>query len=611
MAQANFWLTDRIRGIGTRISGVSGARERVTPAEAPAGTLKGELLYMFASQGGTLVVVSQIAALSLIAFVAKQHINPLWPLMWLALVSLVVVLRSWVLTLLPTDDEGLQEGRMRIVLLFALLASGLHAMSLVFFPYLSDVERIVPTLVLISLATGAVFANVGYMPIAAVFPVMTLVPLSAMWAINPGTASVGWLEPALALLVLLYGAVLFVMARQLFRVFSQSFAIRQQQADLNARLRTALGEAESASRAKTRFLASASHDLRQPIHTLSLFSAALSMRPMDERTREIAGHLEIALKHLANQLDALLDVSKLDAGVIEQDLGRVPLRPLIERLVAEYRPICADKGLALVLRCEDDTAVCTDAMLLERILRNLLGNAIKYTDTGEVRIELAEAPPGALIVIEDTGRGIPGDEQVNVFEEFYQLDNPERDRVKGLGLGLAIVRRLTELLEIDIRLESKPGKGTRFELSVPNLGAEPAVDAIDPDVGSELEAVDGGARVLVVEDEAEVRAGMKALLEVMGFSVQLADSTEQALALARIRPPQILLADLRLRGDDSGFRAIRALRRLLPGLPALIISGDTAPSRLREAQDAGLELLHKPVAADVLQRAILRALEPG
>jgi CheY-like chemotaxis protein len=238
-------------------------------------------------------------------------------------------------------------------------------------------------------------------------------------------------------------------------------------------------------------------------------------------------------------------------------------------------------------------------------------NAIKYTPAGEVSVRVAAAGPEHwALSVEDTGIGIPLAEHQRVFEEFYQLHNPERDRTRGLGLGLSIVRRLAQLLGIPIDLRSASGFGTRFELKVPrrdragSAGPEAArpFDAMHP--GTSLQ----GTRVLVLDDEEAVRQGMETLLQAYGCEVRLAGSIAEALEHCEAMQPDIALVDLRLRGEENGIRAIERLRRAA-WMPAILVSGDTAPDRIKEAHDAGIPLLHKPVAPQALYGSIEREVQ--
>src|SRR5690606_34967462 len=237
---------------------------------------------------------------------------------------------------------------------------------------------------------------------------------------------------------------------------------------------------------------------------------------------------------------------------------------LLERICRELEPAARAKGIALELRREGDGFVETDPLLFERVLRNLLDNAVKYTDVGRVIVSARREGEHLAVAVADTGRGIPPEEQARVFEEFYQLDNPERDRTKGLGLGLAIVRRLADLLQMRLDMSSAPGEGTTFRLAL--RAARPGAGALG--TPAEEARLLRPLHVLVVDDEAGIRLGMKTLLEAMDCRTTLADGTAQALAAAEADRPDIVLSDLRLRGSENGIETVRAIRRLYPGMPA-------------------------------------------
>jgi signal transduction histidine kinase/CheY-like chemotaxis protein len=356
--------------------------------------------------------------------------------------------------------------------------------------------------------------------------------------------------------------------------------------------------AESASRAKTRFLASASHDLRQPIHTLALFVEALCLQPLNEATRTLAGHMRTATQALSTQLDALLDISKLDAGVVQVNATTLPLDGLMTRLRNEYLPAAQRKGLTLDWVGPAQACVQADPLHLERIVRNLIDNAIKYTDRGGVTASATRQADQWVLCVQDTGCGIAVHDQARVFEEFFQVGNPHRDRTLGMGLGLSIVARLAELQGIAIDLQSGPGLGTTFSLHLTAADQQAQV----AEVAQPHHASLVGLHVLVVDDEQSVRLAMQSLLEGLGCVVHLASGLDGALAAPFT--PGIALVDFRLAEGEDGISAIAQLRRHFPGLPALLISGDVAPERLRQASEAGLALLHKPVPLGKLVDAI-------
>ena len=586
------------------------------PQEVPDDPgLADELVALLARQGRRVPIPVFLCAL-LQAAMAAGAVGGWWPWLWLGLVTAVLVLRWQVLGRLPSLQRLQPAQKLRIAVLLSALNGVVHGASLAFAPALSEPERAVQTILLLGLCAGSVATTGGYRPAFVAFVVPTLLPLSAVWALGAAGTPQRWVDLSMAGLTLLFGGVLLALARDAFGLLKTSFEIRQQQADLNRQLRAALGAAEAANRAKTRFLASASHDLRQPMHTLSLFGAALTMRPLDAASRQIAQQMNVALQSLGAQLDSLLDVSKLDAGIVAVRPSSFSLADFLQQIDSDCRPAAQAKGLALEVQCPADAVCTSDELLLGRILRNLVDNAIKYTLAGTVslrvdRVDGLDGPAGPAAAhwrlrVQDTGCGIPPAEQERVFEEFYQLDNPERDRSRGLGLGLAIVRRLASLLGVAMTMHSQPGRGTVFELHLPRGPRSPPPAALAP-IGLPPPPL-AGLQVLVIDDEAGVRQGMQTLLLAHGCQVSLAGSTDEALRLAAACRPAMVLADLRLRGDESGIAAIHRLRRAQGHLPALLISGDTAPERLQEAHAAGIPLLHKPVTADALLAAISQAL---
>ncbi|WP_165797476.1 ATP-binding response regulator [Solimonas fluminis] len=572
--------------------------------DAELRSLQGELVLLMAQQARRIPLQRYLTSV-LMAALLSYYVSPVLPLLWLAVVIAAVALRTHVLLGLPEDRSRSDEAKLGLASALFLGTGAVQALVVLFFPLMPVLIGAIVTIYVVGVCSATIQSTAGYQRVCLPYVLVMMVPVGVVWTLTP-VADVAVFERLLfAGLILVYITTMLSHARGVYGVFMESYNIRQQRVELNRKLRSALGNAETANRAKTRFLASASHDLRQPIHALSLFSGSLLLRPMDARTAAIAEQIDKAVKSLASQLDALLDISRLDAGVIERSISSVDLPALLSQLVDEFQPQADRKGLRLTLQGLSGSVVRTDPMLLQRILRNLLSNAIKYTEQGSVDLSVEPLDDKLRISVSDTGPGIPESEQERVFEEFYQLNNPERDRSKGLGLGLAIVRRLTELLDIDLKLASVPGRGSRFSVDIPVTRSPglPAAEATMP-AGPLWRHV----QVLVIDDEEAIRLGMQTLLEEMGFTVETAASTAAAVEKARDFTPSIVLADFRLRGEDNGIRTIRALRETWPELPALLISGDTAPDRLREARDAGVELLHKPVNAMTLRESILKAV---
>ena len=579
---------------------------KIVPSLKIEQNIQEELLMLLARHGKRQPLAVFLGA-AMISAVVSKWIDTAVLVSWLFLVAVVLGMRWIILGRLPKLSEMSLNKRIEIAIWLSAINGVTHALSLGFFQFIPEFERAIQSLIMIAICTGAVATTVGYLPIYLAYTIPIMIPLSLLWMLSPGIESAGWAEVSMGLLMILFGINLVSMAKDSFRLFRESLEIRFQQANLNKQLQAALDKAESASRSKTRFLAAASHDLRQPLHTLALFGAALSLSPLDERSREIADHMDKALQALTSQMDALLDISKLDAGVISVNLQKLNLHSFLERLYTDFLPLAEKKGLELRFDCEQDVFVVTDPTLFERIVRNLLANALKFTDSGFIAMKVVVDFREIRLTITDSGHGIPKEQQEHVFEEFFQMENSQRDRTKGLGLGLAIVRRLTNLLQVGMEMQSKEFHGTSFFLTLPldqNLSKK-IQDSTD------YHSVNWhNLRVLVIDDELEVALGMKTLLERLDCHVELAYDTHTAVTSVKKMRPNIILSDLRLKGSDSGLKAIKAIREIYPDLPAVLISGDTSPERLSEAKKAGIVLLHKPMQIDVLTQVIGHMLPP-
>ena len=373
-------------------------------------------------------------------------------------------------------------------------------------------------------------------------------------------------------------------------------------------LRQAKEEAERANLAKSKFLAAASHDLRQPVQALFFFAFALSHKLRDHPARAVVDDLERSLDALNILLDSLLDISRLDAGVVVPQDANFAVATLLDRLAAEFGPVAEAKGLSL--RAVASTAVVrSDPALLSRVIQNLMANAIRYTVRGRVLIGCRRRGLDRMAIeVWDTGIGIPADRLDDIFEEFTQIGNPERDRAQGLGLGLAIVLRLSRLLDHRVRVRSRPGHGSVFSIEVPLVESRPREINVRQ---WPARGVNGRQLVIVIDDEATVLRGLALVLEDWGYEVMSATSEEEALALLRAarRRPAVILADYRLRDGHTGSEAIQHIRvEFNEAIPSIIITGDTAPERLREAEASGFSILHKPVQPPELQTLLDKTL---
>lgn len=371
----------------------------------------------------------------------------------------------------------------------------------------------------------------------------------------------------------------------------------------------ALEKAKAANIAKSKFLAAASHDLRQPLHAMGLLLHSLEDRVEDKSTLATLQQLELAHESMEKLFGALLDVSKLDAGAVDIHLQDFSLVELLNELHDEFKPSSQAKGLLLELQAED-VIVRSDPILLIRILRNLINNAIVHTESGSVCISTVVKPQAVDVVVTDTGPGIPAAEHSRIFSEFHQLRNPERNLAKGLGLGLAIVKRLCNLLGHDVGLASTPGRGTVFTLtvarrtrgSVTSIRYRPDAPAIAGNLA--------GVGVLVIDDDRAILRAMNELLQRWGMEVEVASGAEEAMAILTTGfKPDILLCDYRLGGSMTGVDLLQVLSRKIGNrVPGLLVSGDTAPQRIKEAHASGYPLLHKPVHPAKLRNALTRQL---
>ena len=358
-------------------------------------------------------------------------------------------------------------------------------------------------------------------------------------------------------------------------------------------------EAEKANNVKSRFLAAASHDLRQPMQAAMLYLSLLASR-VDEATRhDLADPLRQSLAAMSDLLDALLDFSQFEAGSIVPNPSDFLLADIIARVVSNNRPLAAEKGLALEAVCHD-LCVHSDPKLLERVIENFVSNAIRYTERGRVSIDCRPDGGEVVISVTDTGVGIARNDRESIFDEYYQINNPSRDRSKGLGLGLAIARHIARLLNLSVEVQSQPGEGSTFSVVVP--GAEkPVVAGRAEDVPATATRADRQPVVLLVDDDEAIIHASTLLLRSAGIDVHSALDHDEALArVADGATPDLLLCDYRLVGD-SGIEVVRHVRQAVArDVPSIILTGDTSQREIEEAGLPNCTVVHKPVDPDRL-----------
>ena len=404
----------------------------------------------------------------------------------------------------------------------------------------------------------------------------------------------------------------FAFAHNAHAMIERSLVLRFENMDLIEALQRQKEEADYANLSKSRFLAAASHDLRQPMHALGLLFESLRPRVTDAAAQHLVQSIAATIHTLEDLFNALLDISKLDAGVIQCDVRAVPLQRTLQRIEAEFRPVAERKGLRFALHsAAPDISVRSDAALLDRMVRNLVSNAIQHTGHGTVLVACRLRAGRARIEVRDSGPGIPRALHQEIFQEFYQVSNRERDRSHGVGLGLAIVQRLGRMLNHPVSLRSAPGCGSTFTV---DLG--PCERGMQPAAATHAQVVDGlqslrGRTVAAIDDDPLVLDSMRGLFAHWGCTLVAAPSAEALLAMLRASGarPEVVISDYRLRGGETGAQAIAQVVAFCGHpVPGILVTGDTAPERLREAADSGHAVLHKPVRPGKLRALLLHLL---
>jgi signal transduction histidine kinase/ActR/RegA family two-component response regulator len=489
-------------------------------------------------------------------------------------------------------------------------AVGLGAILLL--PQLPLLDQALFGAILFAVPAAGVAVSQSSPQILAAYSLSMLLPAAVVWGrLHPTQAT------ALFALTLLYSAVLILVSADGARSLRRSVIIRHERDRLvgdlerrNTDVQQAVQQAQRVAQTHARVLAAASHDLRQPLNALSVYSAVLAANPTPAMLREVGQNMDQLVRALGSLLNGLLDLSRLSVGDIALDRQPVLLDRVAAELAAEFEGPAQSKGLRMCLMLQP-VHICGDPVAVARIARNLIDNAVKYTTCGDIGvatlIEEAGAERYAVLSVSDTGKGIPADEYERIFEEFYQLDNPGRDRNRGVGLGLAIVRRLAELMSAKVEIQSKFGQGTTFRVRFPYAGAaaEEVRIGVDPAGAAGFD----GERVYIVDDETDILHSMRTLLGIWGLSASTADSASALEELfGHHGRPDLLLLDLRLRGHERGTSLAQRLQRLHGSFAVLVITGETATEELAEARACGWTVLQKPIAPENLRRAVAEAL---
>ncbi len=537
------------------------------------------------------IFFSALLAVGFVVFLGIDKGNNLLLLLWVAITLAVLSARYGFITWFnrqPDTNIALVHSRLFSIIMLV-WGCCWAASTFIFFPLLSTPQQaawfaMFMVMVSASATSHAVYLNAFY---AFALPYF----FSIVWMVATQYPSPYHINALVVSLVMItqVGA-----AKKGNLAILESLRLRFENLDLIGKLKAQKEVAEQASLSKSKFLAAASHDLRQPLQALVLFSTALQDAIDDKKKINLlASQINDSVGTLQGLFDALLDISRLDAGMLECQNSHFSVQNVFDKLENDFALMAEAKKIKLHFD-EQNHIVNTDPTLLLLVLQNLLSNALRYTPKGQICVLLTDLGAKLKIDVKDTGVGIAAEHQQHIFDEFVQLHNPERDRTKGLGLGLSIVKRVTRLMEAELKLYSDE-KGSCFSIIVDKGNSYSTNEETSAQgmISSPKQTT-----VVVIDDEAVILSAMRALLEGWGYNVLTAADLENAQHLIQSQAAQVhcIIADLRLRDNKSGVEAISQLRKQYgESMPALIVSGDIAVERLQEVKEQGLEMLHKPI----------------
>ena len=551
-----------------------------------------------------VLVISSIFVNALLVLVMWPQFNKRSLLIWFAVCCFVAVARWWSTKSFTSESTNQDNYRHRLWVhaFWSTLNGATWGSAALLF---QDPGAPIYSVFLICALTGyisvTILSNTLYLPqfygfilsATLAFILSYLILGSGFYAVLCGYA-------------ILYSSVMIVFGRIANRNYIESKRLEFENKELLLKVTNEKQLADKANADKNQFLAATSHDLRQPLHAMGLYIDALEPRMQNSTDVDIVSKLKQSGQALNDLLYGLLDISRLDAGVLSNKPEHTSLSKLIERLLEEVEPQLRESGLELQVDVSDQHYVYADPVLLTRVARNLLSNALKYTAKGFVKITSKRADDNSngsiVLAFEDSGVGIPANKIDSIFSEFTQLQNPERDRNKGLGLGLSIVRRLCKLQNIEYRFDSQVGKGSCVTLNLAN--GDKALAPLQ--IKSKTSMVTNLA-ILVVDDEQAIRDAMSMMIQSWQCTPLIASSQLDALNLIHEHDDSIdlIISDLRLRENDNGVNVICAIREELNhNVPAIVLTGDTAVERIELAHSANIVLMHKPIQADVLREQV-------
>lgn len=556
------------------------------------------------------MAISGLAGAGALIYLLHDHVSPARWLPWLlfALLGVSVVppaVALWLRRRPTTSFEG--KRWQRLLTLQAVFGGGAWGSGgiLLFAPH-SIAHQLI---LLVFMLAGATLLSISLAALARPF-YAALLPLLLPITISFLTASD---QPLLAVCPLIYGVTLAYFYRINHDTLLEALRLRFDLAATAAALTEQKTRAEEANLAKSRFIAAASHDLRQPLHAQGLFLSELKVRSRHTPLAPIVQQLDASTEHMRHLFNSLLDLSKLDAAAVTPCVTDFALQPIFDQLMIDYAGRALDKELRFQVR-QSPLIVRSDPLLLTRILRNLVENAVQHTISGGILLGCRQRRGQVIVQVCDTGPGIPSDLQADIFREFYQAPASKSDASTGVGLGLAIVERLSGLLGHTVEVRSVVGKGSCFSITLPRsaqvLQVAPAASTVtlaEPPPDALV-----GTRILVVDDDPLVREAMTLLLAAWGCRVRTLASLSAKTSIAKQIParPEAIVADYHLAGNRNGIEIIRLVERHFANpIPAVIITGEMSPERLSAVMNSGVPVLHKPVAPEKLRETLNRLIQ--
>lgn len=551
----------------------------------------------------SLVLINLVVGTALV-YVFWDVVTHSWLLAWMVTMLVMLGIRAAIYLSFKRRFEESKLKRYQAFLIMGSASAGVIwgvGGLIMFVPGQLEYQLLI-LLSLLAMAAGSAFSLSIYLPAYFAFVPLMLAPITLRLLLIGDTV-----HTALASVT-----IIFLIAQTAFNIkinrgLSSAMELRFENLGLIEQLKQQKAEAEQANNAKSRFLAAASHDLRQPLYALTLFVSALEERITSPEDREITHKIKRSTDSLQSLFEALLDISKLDAGTIDIRKTDFWLTDMFATLADEFDPQGAQAGVSIRWP-QEPFAVHSEPSLLEQILRNYIANAVRYTEAGDIKVTCEQRDDSLKISVSDTGIGISAKDQTAIFEEFYQLGNPERDRAKGLGLGLSIVQRAAQLLGHNIEVVSQVGQGSIFSVTVDTATQSDfaTAESIAPSINT---AIAAKPLVVVIDDEQSIREGMQTLLGSWGCDVVISADAEDVFAQlnAHQRKPDGIISDYRLRNAQTGVDAIESINSSYNSIiPSLIVTGDTEKQLLLELKTSGYQVLHKPVPPAKL-RAFLRS----